>query len=109
MRWAEVAALVLAAAVLAAAVLALPGCGGTTSVQSAQLPVVTPTGDPSHTIVTRSYVTWGGESDTCVSVVDERIDSANLADWSVPPPTPMFPRERPPIVMPTPCDCEVVP
>jgi hypothetical protein len=37
MRWAEVAALVLAAAVLAVVVLALPGCEGTISLQSAQL------------------------------------------------------------------------
>jgi hypothetical protein len=100
---------VCALAVLALAWLALPGCGDSSaSLQSAQLPVVTPTEDLGHTITGRSYTTWCAGSDTCISVITESIDSANLADWSVPPPTPMFPRERPPFVAPTPCDCAVV-
>ena len=106
-RWAEVVAFVLVAALLVVCLIMLPGCGSTSSLQSAQLPVVTPTGDPRHTLTGRTYVTYCGE--TCYSKTTEQIESGEADTWDPPLPTPNFPY-RDPRTPPVPeVVCEPVP
>ena len=93
MRRTEVVALILATAALIACVLALPGCDGTTSFQRAQLPVVTPSEDPRHTLTGRHFTTWCGP--TCYSVVTESVESGEVDTWPADMTPPWIPYQDP--------------
>ena len=64
-----------------ALLLLLVGCGGTASLQSAQLAVST----PATTTNDRQYSTWCSRS--CVCVVSEHRECGEISDaWQPPPP-----------------------
>lgn len=63
----------------------LPGCGDSSSIQRSQVAALptpclpTEPLDPRHTMATRSYTTWCGE--TCYTRVTEQLESGEAETW----------------------------